>query len=90
MSAAVRRMASIASSKVTLYTPSLAMESWAAVIALTARIDGIRLGWEINEEEISEYLQGCYVPVNMTLINKSKRVDKGRDLQCKELAQARR
>jgi hypothetical protein len=42
MSAAVRRMASIASSKVTLYTPSLAMESWAAVIALTAIADRIK------------------------------------------------
>lgn len=36
MSAAVRRMAAIASSSVTLYTPSLAMASWAAVTALTA------------------------------------------------------
>jgi hypothetical protein len=36
ISAAVSRMASIASSKVTLYTPSLAIESWAAVTAFTA------------------------------------------------------
>ena len=36
MSAAVSRIASIASSNVTLYTPSLAIDSCAAVTALTA------------------------------------------------------
>lgn len=38
MSAAVSRMASMASSRVTLYTPSLAIDSCAAVTALTATV----------------------------------------------------
>lgn len=36
ISDAVRRIASIASSRVTRYIPSLAIDNWAAVTALTA------------------------------------------------------
>jgi hypothetical protein len=44
MSSAVKRMAAIASSSVTLYTPPLAMDSCAAVTAFTAEIESVPIG----------------------------------------------
>lgn len=62
ISAAVRRIASMASSSVTLYTPSLAMDSCAAVTAFTAVAFKGKVGICRPEQRGEERGCGYYLP----------------------------
>lgn len=68
MSAAVRRMASMASSSVTLYTPSAAIESCAAVTAFTAAQMDQHASQTANHGP-SSHLPGCCAPGTPTQLS---------------------